>query len=353
MMTPAGSDHALSRGDAMRKRPTIVDVARRAGVSKSTVSNVLQNSPLVRPATRAVVEKAMGELNYVYNRSAANLRGAAVGLIGLVINDLRNPFFTEFAASAQMTFASRGYATVIANTDERPEVQAQVIASMIEHGVAGLLISPAYVDEADGLEAVRRAGIPAMQVLRRIDTRTEAFPFASLDYGTGGRLATEHLLGLGLRRIAFVGGLENRPVTEERMAGYRAAMAGSGLETIAFHGRPSRAFGRDRALGLRADHPEIEGAICFSDLVALGMLAGFAHAGVRVGTDIRLVGFDDIEECALAWPQLSSVRCDVARFGRDAAEAMLAWHEAGERPPAMRLAPVALIVRASSSGVDG
>ena len=217
----------------MNKRPTIVDVARAAGVSKSTVSNVIQNSPLVRPATRELVEKAMGELNYVYNRSAANLRGADVGLIGLVINDLRNPFFTEFAASAQMTFAERGYATVIANTDETPATQAQVIASMIEHGVSGFLISPTYVDEADGLEPVRRAGIPAMQVLRRIDARTDAFPFASLDYETGGRLATEHLLGLGLRRIAFVGGLENRPVTEERMAGYRAVMADAGLETVA------------------------------------------------------------------------------------------------------------------------
>ena len=209
----------------MSRRPTIVDVARAAGVSKSTVSNVLQNSALVRPATREVVVKAMGELNYVYNRSAANLRGADVGLIGLVINDLRNPFFAEFAASAQMTFAERGYATVIANTDETPAVQAQVFASMIEHGVSGFLISPTYVDAPDGLESLRRAGVPAMQVLRQIDGRTEWFPFASLDYETGGRLAAEHLLGLGLRRIAFVGGLENRPVTEQRMAGYRAAMA--------------------------------------------------------------------------------------------------------------------------------
>ena len=192
-----------------------------------------------------------------------------------------------------------------------------------------------------------------MQVLRRIDARTDAFPFASLDYETGGRLATEHLLGLGLRRIAFVGGLENRPVTEERMAGYRAVMADAGLETVAVHGRPSRAFGRDTALDLHAGHPEIEGVICFSDLVALGMLAGFAQAGVRVGTDVRLVGFDDIEECALTWPQLSSVRCDVARFGRESAAAMLAWLEGGERPPETRLAPVELIVRASSSGVAG
>jgi LacI family transcriptional regulator len=334
----------------MNKRPTIVDVARHAGVSKSTVSNVLQNSPLVKPATREVVERSMGALNYVYNRTAANLRGADVELIGLVINDLRNPFFTEFAASAQMTFARRGYATVIANTDENPEMQSQVIASMVEHGVAGFLISPTYVDEAEGLEPIRRAGIPAMQVLRRIDARSEVFPFASLDYATGGRLATEHLFDLGARRIAFVGGLESRPVTTERMEGYLAVMAEAGLGPVAFHGRPSRAFGRDMALRLAAEHPDIEAAICFSDLVALGMLAGFAQAGVRVGTDFRLVGFDDIEECALTWPQLTSVRCDVARFGREAAEAMLAWLEDGERPPETRLAPVELIQRQSSIG---
>ena len=354
MPTVANPDRAFSldvfQGETRHKRPTIVDVARHAGVSKSTVSNVLQNSPLVRPATRELVKKAMGELGYVYNRSAANLRGADVGLIGLVINDLRNPFFTEFAASAQMTFAERGYATVIANTDESPGVQSQVIASMIEHGVSGFLISPTYVDEEDGLEAIRRAGVPAMQVLRRIDARTKTFPFATLDYETGGRLAAEHLLDLGLTRIAFVGGLANRPVTEERMAGYRAAMAAAGLPTLAFHGRPSRAFGRDMALSLRTAHPEIEAAICFSDLVALGMLAGFAQAGVAVGTDFSLVGFDDIEECALTWPQLSSVRCDVARFGRESAEAMLGWLEDGDQPPETRLAPVELIVRASSGG---
>ena len=148
---------------------------------------------------------------------------------------------------------------------------------------------------------------------------------------------------------AFVGGLENRPVTEERMAGYRAAMAEAGLATIAFPGRPSRAFGRDTARALHADHPDIEAALCFSDLVALGMLAGFAQEGVRVGAGFRLVGFDDIEECALTWPQLSSVRCDVARFGRESAEAMLAWLEAGDRPPATRLAPVELIVRGTDS----
>ena len=246
-------DHALSgeatepRKEVMNKRPTIVDVARAAGVSKSTVSNVIQNSPLVRPATRELVEKAMGELNYVYNRTAANLRGADVELIGLVINDLRNPFFTEFAASAQMTFAERGYATVIANTDETPATQAQVIASMIEHGVSGFLISPTYVDEAEGLEPVRRAGIPAMQVLRRIDARTDAFPFASLDYETGGRLATEHLLGLGLTADR----LRRRPREPAGHRGAHGGLSGGDGRALAWKPSPSMAGRRGPSVATR------------------------------------------------------------------------------------------------------
>ena len=93
----------------MDKRPTIIDVATLAGVSKSTVSLVLQQSPLVKAETREDVRRAMAQLGYVYNRAAANLRSANAGLIGVVINDLRNPFFTEFATNAQMTFASHSY----------------------------------------------------------------------------------------------------------------------------------------------------------------------------------------------------------------------------------------------------
>ena len=294
----------------------------------------------------------MAALDYVYNRSAANLRGADVGLIGLVINDLRNPFFTEFAASAQMTFARRGYATVIANTDESPAIQAQVVASMIEHGVSGFLISPAYVDEADGLEAVRRAGVPAMQVLRRIDARTDAFPFASLDYAAGGRLAARapgRARGAAdrLRRRA------RGPAGDDRADG--------GLPRGDGRGRAGgRRLPRPAVAGLRARHgaaaarraaPEIEAAVCFNDLVALGMLAGFAEAGVRVGADFRLVGFDDIEECALdlAAAELGALRHRALRREARPRRCSPGSRAASGRPPA-QLAPVELIARHSSLG---
>lgn len=162
-------------------RPTIIDVAKLAGVSKSTVSLVLQNSPSVSPKTREDVRTAMADLGYVYNRAAANLRSSQIGLVGLVINDLRNPFFTEFATAVQMAISEAGYATVVANTDEDPALQSRTIAAMIEHGVSGLIISPVYGDEGATFEPLARAGIAAMQVLRKVSPRTDLFPFASPD----------------------------------------------------------------------------------------------------------------------------------------------------------------------------
>ena len=328
------------------KRPTIIEVAAAAGVSKSTVSLVLQNSPLVRPATRAAVERAMAALGYVYNRAAANLRQSNTGLIGLVINDLRNPFFTEFATSAQMEFSRRGFATVIANTAEDPGLQAQVVGSMIEHGVAAVVISPTYGDTWS-FDALLRAGVPTMQVLRQVDPRAD-FPFASFDYVQGGRLAARHLLDMGARRVAFVGGLAGRPITLERMAGYLEVMAAAGLPPRAIHAAPSRAMGRDLALQLCAEDSDLDAALCFNDLVALGMQAGFAEAGRRVGQDFRLVGFDDIEEAGQGWPKLTSVRCNVAEFGSGVAGAMLGWLAGGAAPAAVTRADVALMVRDSS-----
>lgn len=334
----------------MTGRPTILDVARRAGVSKSTVSLVLNGSPLVREAKRTAVRQAMAELGYVYNRAAANLRGASTSLVGLVINDLRNPFFAEFATSAQMALSARGHATVVANTDEDAALQEQVVVSMLEHGVSALVLSPAYGATAATFDAIARAGVPAMQVLRRADPRTALFPFAAPDYVTGGRLAAEHLIGQGARAIAFVGGLPDRPVTEERMSGYRAALAAAGLVPLHLPGRPGRAFGRAACADLLAQHPQVTAAVCFNDLVALGMLTGLAERGLQAGTALRITGFDDIEEAAQAFPPLSSVRCDVAGFARHTAAQLLAWLEGGPPPPPERRSPVTMIARASSTG---
>lgn len=330
----------------MDKRPTIIDVATLAGVSKSTVSLVLQNSPLVRQETRDDVRQAMARLGYVYNRAAANLRSANAGLIGVVINDLRNPFFTEFATSLQMALSARGYATVLANTDEDPALQAQVVGAMLEHGVSALIVSPTYGDET-AFDAIARANIPALQVLRQV-VGSDRFPFAAPDYPTGSRLATEHLLAQGARHIAFVGGIEGRAVTQLRMSGYLDTLAARGLTPLHLPGRPGRAFGREAARRLADEHPSVDAVLCFNDLTALGLLTGCAELGRSIGDSLKIVGFDDIEDCAQVYPALSSVRCDIAGFGRRMAETVLEWLENDHRPPPETVTPVTLIPRASS-----
>ncbi|MDQ2064958.1 LacI family DNA-binding transcriptional regulator [Xinfangfangia sp. CPCC 101601] len=332
----------------MERRPTIIDVAKAAGVSKSTVSLVLQNSPLVKRETREDVRRVMREIGYVYNRAAANLRSSNVGLIGLVINDLRNPFFTEFATSVQMALSARGYATVVANTDEDAEVQGQVVGAMIEHGVSGLILSSAYGAVERGFEQIARSGIPTLQVLRHAHPDTELFPFAAPDGPQGGRLATLHLLQQGAKRIAFAGGLMGRSVTEARLAGYRAVLAERGLPERVLTGRPNRAFGREAALWLAKDYPDVDAVLCFNDLTALGIMSGCAEIGRRVGPDLKVAGFDDIEESALVFPSLTSVRSNIAGFGQAMAANLLAWLEEGVKPAAEILSPVELITRAST-----
>jgi len=336
----------------MKRRPTIMDVAALAGVSKSTVSLVLQGSQQVRPETRKAVEAAMAEIGYVYNRAAANLRSASVGLVGVLINDLRNPFFTEFATSLQMALAAEGYATVIANADEDVELQAKLVGSMIEHGVSALVISPSYGDASGTFDQLARTGLPVLQVLRKMDDRTDLFPFASFDYASGSVRATRHLMEQGARTVAFVGGLPGRAITRERKSGWREVLRAEAMDEIALHGKSTRAYGMQAAEMLMTDYPDVDAAVCFNDLVALGLMAGFARAGRRVGDTFRVVGFDDIEEASQSWPQLSSVACDITGFARDSAARLLAWMVEGDRPEPEIRSPVRLVARASSLGPD-
>lgn len=337
----------------MSRRPTITDVAARAGVSKSTVSLVLQGSPQVRTETRQGVERAMAEIGYVYNRAAANLRSASGGLIGLVINDLRDPFYAAFAASLQMALADEGHAMIIASSDEDAERQEACVGSMIENGVSAIVIVPAHGAAGAAVARLERAGRPVMQVLRRMDERTDLFPFASFDYAAGSARATRHLLQMGARNVAFVGGLPGRPVTRDRKSGWREVLKTEALEEVALHGKSTRGFGMEMAETLIADHPDVDAALCFNDAVASGLMTGLQRVGRVVGRDIRIVGFGDAEETAQGWPPLSSVACDMPRFAAETAARLLSWTRGEGMPEPDIRSPVRLVQRVSSTGESG
>jgi LacI family transcriptional regulator len=132
------------------------------------------------------------------------------------------------------------------------------------------------------------------------------------------------------------------------MSGYVDVMRENGLEPRMIHGRPSRAFGRECADRF-IDHPDFDAAVCFNDLVALGVISGFASRGRVVGRDFGLVGFDDIEEAAHSFPPLSTVQCGIARFGQEMAARLMAWVSEGRKPEPETRTPVRLVVRGSSS----
>lgn len=338
----------------MGARPTILDVARHAEVSKSTVSLVLRDSPSVRPETRARVRRAMADIGYIYNRSAASLRSARSGLIGLVVNDLQNPFFTEFATTFQMALADHGYATVIANTAECPDLQARTLASLFEYGISGIAISPAYGNEDATLAALASTTTPALQVLRRFETGGGDLPFLAPDYSSGGALGTRHLLERGCRRIAFLGGPDDRPVTRERMSGYLSELRAAGLAPIVRTGQSSREFGRGAMDWLRETHPNADGVLCFNDLVALGVLASCARAGSRTGRgsraggDIKVVGTDDIAAAGDSFPSLTTVSCHTRVLAHRAADLFRDWIGKNRAPPAVTRLPMSLVQREST-----
>ena len=330
-------------------RVTVVDIARAAGVSKSTVSLVLQASPLVNEATRAKVHATIRDLGYVYNRGAANLRQSSSSkIIGIIVNDLTNSFFAELAVGMDMVMQSAGYVQFLSNSAESIDRQRQVIASMREHGISGLILSPARGTEAADLKPLAASGIPVVAVVRNVVGAKVSTLFS--DNFAGAKEAVQHLISLGHRRIAFLGGIVNTTVFAERMQGWREALLQAGLEApdaLVIGSTASRAGGVaaiERALAL-ADQPTA--ALCFNDAAAFGVCDGLRAAGKEPGRDFAVVGFDDVIEAETAVPALTTVSVDPQGMGRRAAQLLLKQISAGRVEPEAIVSSVRLVVRQS------
>lgn len=327
-------------------RVTIVDVARLAGVSKSTVSLVLTGSPLVAAETRDRVSRAMSDLGYIYHRGAAILRGAQSSILGMVINDLSNPFFHEFAIGVERACQSGAYVTFIANTAENPSRQAQVIRSMREHGAAGLVICPALGSTPAELNALT-AGIPVVLAMRRLPgTRAS---IVAPENRLGARKATAHLIGLGHRRVAFIGGMP-MVVRDERLSGYRDALGEAGFSfdpALVAEAPPTRSGGAGALPGLLALADPPTAALCFNDVVAIGVVRALGSMGRMVGRDFAVIGFDDIEDARHLMPALSSVAVDGQGLGERAAHLLMRQLGGGGIVMEAQLGPADLVIRAS------
>jgi LacI family transcriptional regulator len=330
-------------------RVTVIDIARAAGVSKSTVSLVLQGSPLVNEMTRAKVNATIRELGYVYNRGAANLRQtASTRIVGIVVNDLTNSFFAELAVGVDVVMQSAGYVQFLSNTGESVGRQREVVASMREHGISGLIVSPARGTEANDLKPLVASGVPVVVVVRNVPGAKVSSLIS--DNRAGSIAAVEHLLRLGHRRIAFLGGFPDTAVFAERTEGYRQAMRQAGLDAgddLIVSSAPSRAGGVaaiERAM-LIADRPTA--ALCFNDAVAFGVCDGLRTRKLEPGKDFAVVGFDDVIEAQTAVPALTTVSVDPQGMGRRAAQLLLKQINSGKPDAEAIVSSVRLVVRQS------
>ncbi|MHA6205301.1 LacI family DNA-binding transcriptional regulator [Dyella soli] len=336
------------------RKITLNDIAAGCGVSRATVSLVLRGSPLVNKLTRTRVEEELRRQGYVYNRAAANLRRRTSSSIALVVNELANPFFAEFAAGVDETLGAAGFVTLLGSTGESATREQAVLGSLVEHGPAGIILSPAEGSEACHVLAAVGAHTPVVLFNRELGGTMPEYAHwdrLMLDNHRGARLATEHLIARGHRRIAFFGGHDDSSSCRERRAGYQQAMQAAGLP-IAAHWRVESALTRVDAA--RQSHAMFDGdtsptaAVCYNDAVALGLMLGLHQRGLQPGRDFAVTGFDDIAEAAFTMPPLTTLSTAPRARGRQAAELILARLRVPQAPAGTVIAPVELVVRESS-----
>ncbi|MEV3859393.1 LacI family DNA-binding transcriptional regulator [Streptomyces sp. NPDC050095] len=334
----------------------IKDVARVAGVSVGTVSNVINRPETVADETRARVLAAIDRLGYVRSESARQLRAGRSRIMGLLVLDMGNPFFVDVARGAERAARAAGLGVMVCNSAQSTSEEAEYLSLFAEQRVRGVLLTPA---EATGrtVEGFRRHDIPFVLVDRVAEGASECS--VSVDDVNGGELAVRHLVDAGHRRIAYVSGPPALNQVKDRRQGALRALKEAGLPASALRELPTErldvAAGRDagaRLLGL-ADRPTA--VFCANDLLALGVLQSMYAAGVRVPEDVAIVGYDDIEFAAAAAVPLTSVRQPAVTMGALAAELLLEEIEAADRPDTAHehrrvvLQPE-LVVRGSSLG---
>lgn len=304
-------DHIVGRGDvvAAAGRVSIREVARMAGVSQGTVSNVLNHPDRVSRARREAVENAVRTMGFVRHESARHLRAGYSTTVGLLLLDAWNPGFIDVAHGVEDATAARGMTVLISNSARDIGRETTYLRLFAEQRVAGVIVTP-HDQFSEGLHRIRAGGIPVV-VVDRAETGDDRLSVA-VDDISGGEMAAAHLLDLGHRRLAFVGDETLAVPVHDRLTGVRKAVADSGLDVrldvipSALTAEAGREVGERLAARPKARRPT--GVLTAVDLVAVGVLQGLLQHGIRVPEDLSLVGYDDIPFALMLSVPLTTVR---------------------------------------------
>ncbi len=326
------------------RRLTIDDVAKAAGVSRSTVSLVLRNSELVAEQTNTLVRDVAARLGYVYNRKAA-IRSRFSYLVGIIIPDLTNPFFSELTAGVDQVLNDAGWISLLGNSWESVSNQERIFQRMHEQNVDALIICPVTDSQGSSSESFTRSGFRTLQVLRRGDMDTS---YLGVDYAQGVSLAVNHLHELGHTNIVFLGGERIHSAATERYDGYVTSMRSRGLVPKHVPCALKRSAAAERVSELfKMDNPPTA-FVCFNDVVAMGAMAGLERIGRRVGQDVSVVGFDNVADAEFAQPPLTTVDTHARHLGEQAATLVLDAIRTGLPIGETTIMKTSLVVRGST-----
>jgi DNA-binding LacI/PurR family transcriptional regulator len=330
---------------------TIKDVASRAQVSPATVSRVINHQPHVAQPIRERVLQAISDLNYRPNRTAQRLRAANSSLIGVILSDIKNPFYTLALSGIENVLSKQGLSILICNSSMDQARENDFITLMLAEGVAGLIVAPAK-ESSDALADAVRDGLPLVVIDRRMSRPQTDVVLA--DNRSGARLAVQHLLKLGHHRIAMVSGPQHLTSGRERYGGYLEALEEAGVpldERLVRFGDYQLESGYTLTRDLLCQ-PDLPSALFIgNNLMTIGALNAIHELGVRIPDEIAVIGFDDLPWAASLNPPLTTVGQPAFDIGVHAAELLLNRMTFPGRPARAVVLGTELIVRASCSPV--
>ena len=327
----------------MSRPPTIIDVATRAGVSKSLVSMVMRDDPGVSDTRRAAVLAAAAELGYRPNRAAAILAGTRTRTIGVVVDDFRNPWYVPMLDGVREALAPHGLRLTLADTRANAHLDSSPFDDLVSLRVDGVVLA------AEGFpDLVVPADTPVVVAGERTEVPGGLDVVAS-DEAAGGRLAADHLIGLGHRRIVHVTG-SGGPAAVRRAATV-ARMAESGIEPLVVGAGPtSEQTGYQATRRALEERPDLTAVFAANDVMAMGAIAAVLEAGLRVPEDVSVVGNDETPLAASPLLRLTTVDPHNDEVGRLAAARLVELIGAAERPePTRALVPPSLVVRSTTA----
>lgn len=321
------------------------DVARAAGVSRALVSLVMRDRPNVSPARRARVLEVAGRLGYRPNAMARSLASRRTRTVGVVLDDLRNPFFAEIAGGVEELASELGYQLLLGAGGRQARRERTALATLLEYRVDGVILVSPRMRAAD--IAAAAAEVPVVMVGRQV--RNVDADFVVIDENHGTQLVLDHLVGLGHEQIAHIDGGRGAGGPQRRTAFLRGMRAhGLGARARVVPGDFTEEAGVNAARRLLAEPALPTALFAANDMVAAGLLGGLDQAGVQVPADVSIVGYDNISIAHLAHVSLTTVDQPRTEMGRMALELLLHRIE-HRRPSVVRLVEPTLVVRSTTA----